>query len=443
MENKVLRWCRENALFSPGDTVYAAVSGGADSVAMLHVLRALSASLGITLRAAHFDHALRGEESRRDAQFVQALCRSLDIPLTCGEADAAAYAERNGKSIEEAARCLRYAFFDSLPGLVATAHTADDNAETVLLNLLRGTGLRGLCGIPVRRGRIVRPMLAVTRPEIEAYLKKNGLSHMEDSTNCEDFCRRNRLRHHVLPLLREENPAFSADVLRTSALLREDEDYLQSLADAALEKARRGGQIYDCEKLCSLPQPVRRRCLRSLLSAVQAPKLSASHIEAVDALLTAPVPSARVSLPGGWEARREYALLRLVKAPDAPPPACREIAPEGVTELPDYGLRLQCTPIESAPQSRSSPSSFYLRCERSPSFFVRPRQEGDRLRLPGGEKSLKKLMIDRKIPAAKRQTLPVLADEQGVIGVYPLGWNLDRAAMPGERALWITIEKEE
>ena len=192
MRNKILVWCREQALFPSGAHVVCAVSGGADSVAMLHALCALRAELGITVSAAHFNHRLRGAESDRDEAFVRTLCQTLGVSLSVSGADVAAHAARTGESVEEAARELRYAFFAQLDGLIATAHTADDNLETVLLNLTRGTSLRGLCGIPPKRERIVRPMLCLTRREIEAYLTENALAHVEDSTNAAPDARRNR-----------------------------------------------------------------------------------------------------------------------------------------------------------------------------------------------------------------------------------------------------------
>lgn len=170
MTDKILSWMRGQCMTQPGDTVICAVSGGADSVCMLHVLLSLRNTLGITVEAAHFNHQLRGEESDRDEAFVRTLCAELGVVLHVDNGDVRARAAKTHESVEEAARALRYAFFSSLPGLIATAHTQDDNLETVLLNLTRGTGLAGLCGIPPKRESFIRPMLAVSRAEIEAYL---------------------------------------------------------------------------------------------------------------------------------------------------------------------------------------------------------------------------------------------------------------------------------
>ena len=200
MKAEVARFCREEGLFSAGDRVVCALSGGADSMAMLWCLHSLQAGLGITVSAAHFNHRLRGAEADRDEAFVRAFCAGRGIALTVGSADVAQYAKDHGQSLEEAARECRYAFLRALPcDKLATAHTADDNAETVLLHLLRGSGLRGLCGIPPRRGSIVRPLLSVTREQVTAFLRAENIAWVEDSTNAEEFCTRNRLRRRVLP----------------------------------------------------------------------------------------------------------------------------------------------------------------------------------------------------------------------------------------------------
>ena len=241
MTDKILSWMRGQCMTQPGDTVICAVSGGADSVCMLHVLLSLRNTLGITVEAAHFNHQLRGEESDRDEAFVRTLCAELGVVLHVDNGDVRARAAKTHESVEEAARALRYAFFSSLPGLIATAHTQDDNLETVLLNLTRGTGLAGLCGIPPRRERFIRPMLAVSRAEIEAYLAQNGLSHVTDSTNFLPDARRNRLRQSVIPLLKAENPSLCETAFRMCRLLEADEAQLSARAEEALRQARLAG----------------------------------------------------------------------------------------------------------------------------------------------------------------------------------------------------------
>lgn len=445
MRDKVLRWCQENALFAPGQTVVCAVSGGADSVTMLHLLRSLQRELGVTVSAAHFNHRLRGAESDRDEAFVRKLCADWGVPLTAASGDAAARARETGESIEEAARNLRYAFFASLGQSVATAHTADDNLETILLNFLRGTGLTGLGGIPPKRDFLVRPILCCTRQEVLAYLDEHRLPHAEDSTNAADDCVRNRLRHNVLPLLKAENPSLAETALRTAQLLRQDDAFLDRLAETALQTASAGTMAWRCAPLAAEPDTVRTRAVRRMLQAIRIPKLSHAHIEAVDQLLFTDDPSARTSLPNGWEAQREYGRLRLARTADTDTFAPVPLSPGTSVHIPELGLVIRCEFTKNFAKNLPGTFTFACRCdmiEPTKGLLVRPRRTGDTIRLPGGTKTLKKWFIDWKIPAARRGLVPVLADEAGVLAVYGLGQNLDRAAAEGEPAILFDIEKE-
>ena len=222
MQNKLLTFIREQGLIERGDRIVCAVSGGADSVALLFALYLLKDKLKIQLEAAHFNHQLRGEESQRDEKFVRDFCSRYDIPLHVGGGQV----QPGRKGLEAAARDARYAYLQSLDGKIATAHTADDNAETVLLHLIRGTGLKGLGGIAPKRGKLIRPMLSTTRQEVEAFLGEWNLPHVEDSSNGSDAFLRNRVRHHVMPLLRQENPRIGENLSKLALRLRLDEEYL-------------------------------------------------------------------------------------------------------------------------------------------------------------------------------------------------------------------------
>ena len=419
MRAEVLAWMQAQRMTEPGDTVVCAVSGGADSVSMLHVLLSLQDTLGIRVEAAHFNHHLRGAESDRDEAFVRQLCASLGVPLHTGGGDVQARAAQTHESLEEAARKLRYAFFDTLPGLVATAHTQDDNLETVLLNLTRGTGLAGLTGIPPKRGRLIRPMLVCTRAQIEAYLAEHGFSYVTDSTNLLPDARRNRLRQRVIPLLREENPAVAQTVFRTCALLRKDDAYLDTRAREALQAAQLPNGV-SRSALSAWPEAVRTRAVRLLLGSIHAPKLTQRHIDAVDRLLFASCPSASFS------------------------PVT--LSPGETVLIPALGLRVECRIEENFQEKAKTLSTFavkYDTIEQTPRITIRPRQAHDVMRTVGGTKTLKKLLIDRKVPAARRALMPVAADASGVLGVYGIGVDLGRAAAPGERAVIITIEETE
>ena len=238
---KITDFISAHHLLRPGMKVLCAVSGGADSMCLLYVLNREKDALGITLSAAHYEHGIRGEESERDAAFTGQVCREMGIELVCEHGDVPAFAAEHHLGLEEAARKLRYAFLnrcaDSLGcDVIATAHNLEDNAETVLFHLARGSGLRGLCGIPPKNGRLIRPLLAVSRDEIEAFLNSEGISWVNDSSNGSDCYVRNRLRHNVLPELRRINPLYAEAVLRTSELLRRDEEALSAFAERFIKE---------------------------------------------------------------------------------------------------------------------------------------------------------------------------------------------------------------
>ena len=267
MNRKVTDCIRRYGMINPGDVVWAALSGGADSVSLLHVLAGLRDSLGFSLRALHLNHNLRGAESRRDELFVRRLCSQMNIPLRVGSVDIARTAKARGLSVETCARKARYAFFQhhGKDGKIATAHTLTDNGETILLNLIRGTGLRGLCGIPPVRGDIIRPLLGCTRREVEDYCALHRLRYVTDSTNHTDDYTRNRLRHRVMPLLLEENPRLEESLGQMGELLRQDADWLDAQANRAGKTLASAGNRLNRRAFLSLPPPLRFRVLRDLL----------------------------------------------------------------------------------------------------------------------------------------------------------------------------------
>ena len=378
-------------MIRPGDTVTCAVSGGADSVALLFGLYLLREKLSIDLRAAHFNHHLRGEESDRDEQFVRQFCDRYDIPLTVGEGNIVS----GKKGLEAAARDARYAFLRTLPGKIATAHTADDNAETVLMHLVRGTGLKGLGGIAPVNGPFIRPLLTVTRQQVESFVQEYCLSFVEDSSNKSDDFLRNRLRHHVMPLLKAENPQFAENTSAMALRLRQDE--------AALAEKAHFEELPTVEQLRKLQPSLRSRVLERFLKESGVREPEAQHIALAESLVFSDKPSARAEFPGGITVTRVYDRL------------------QAETEGAAARYRIICTDAEAIVNTRDT----FTVCPAG-EIVVRPRQSGDEMRLPGGTKSLKKLFIDRKIPASQRPHIPVIADEKGVLAVYGIGVNLDR-----------------
>ncbi|MDE7281195.1 MAG: tRNA lysidine(34) synthetase TilS [Ruminiclostridium sp.] len=255
-------------MLKPGDKVIVGLSGGADSVTLLHCLYSLRETLDIELFACHINHNLRGEDSDRDQKFAEDLCKNLDIPLRVFSVDVKGAAQKH-QSTEEAARKLRYEKFseyaEDIGAKAATAHNACDNSETVLLNLIRGTGLKGLCGIPPVRDCFIRPLICCTREEIEEYIKANSLQYVTDKTNFSTDYTRNKVRLQLMPLLLEMNPSFHRGVSRTVSALRKDSDFLEEMAVIALDDARLEEGVYSSEKLAALDPPIFSRAVSLML----------------------------------------------------------------------------------------------------------------------------------------------------------------------------------
>lgn len=429
-------------LIPPGGGVLCALSGGADSMYLLCRLLEGRERYGWRVCAAHLNHGLR-ETAGRDEKFVRDWCGRRGVPLAVGFEDVAGYARREGLSLEEAGRTLRYRFLGQAAleagcPLIATGHHAGDSAETVLMNLIRGCGLKGLAGIPERRDNIVRPMLEVSRGEIEAYLKEHGVPHVEDETNDDVNYTRNKVRHQLLPLLEELNPQAAAHIAAAARRLREDEE---ELSRQAAPLAAEGLDIPDgvalpVRVLREAPRPLALRACAVLLERAGL-GAQAVHLERVLALALGDDPSAGADLPGG-RAYRQYELLVLAPGADPEPPAPAQLR-EGEQAWGEW--RIWCTPAPCPAKAYISPWEFYLRPE---AYLVRPRREGDRLTLGRRpEKTVKKLMIEGKVPARRRARVPVLALGGRAAAVGGLGPEKDCLAAPGAPALHIIIKIEE
>ena len=450
---------RDKKLIPPGAGVLCALSGGADSVCLLHLLYRLRGKYGFSLAAAHYNHNLRGEESDRDArfaaQFVSLCCgeerlpdgRVLPaVPLFTGAGDVAGEAERRGAGIEETAREMRYAFLRQAAGqagvaYIATAHTADDNAETILFHLARGSGLRGLGGIPLARGGIIRPLLATTRREVEDYLTYYALPHVEDSSNWEDSCARNRIRHRITPELEELFPGFAARMADAAARLREDEALLDRLAGETLGEVEEGpeGLSLPAERIAGLPGPLAVRAARRLLGRMNGGEdnCSAPHLEGLLRLCRSPDPSARLALPGGLTARREYDRLVLARERAPAPMEARPLPMPGSCPAGKWLVICEAAVRGGEPQG---PWEFWLDRGAVSSLTVRPRRTGDRLKLAGRPaKTVKKWCIERKIPAHLRDGLPVLALDGRPAAVAGLGADESLLAEEGGAAWHIRV----
>ena len=392
MLSKLRSFVREQDLIRPGDSIVCAVSGGADSMALLWAMYLLKEEWDLNLSAAHFNHNLRGAESDRDEAFVRDFCNGYGIALHVGSGTVVP----GKKGLEAAARDARYAFLSTLPGKIATAHTADDNAETVLMHLVRGTGLKGLGGIAPRRDKLIRPMLSITRSDVEAFLEEYAVPHIEDSSNGTDEFLRNRIRRHVMPLLKEENPRLAENLSATALRLRQDEAALAAASQL---------DTPDIGKLRAMAPAVRTRALERFLREKGVKEPEAPHIRLLESLVFSENPSARANFPGGITISRVYNTLDVI------------------SEAPRPELRFSCSEADALVNTAD-----VFTVVPVGEIYIRPRQTGDTIRLPGGTKSIKKLFIDRKIPAAQRDQIPILCDEAGILGIPGIGVNLDRAA---------------
>ena len=452
--NKIEEFAGTHGMFPRPGLILTAVSGGADSVCLLAALGELSGKYGFGLAAVHYNHRLRGGDSDGDEDFVARLCHARGIPLYRAGGDVLQYARDHRLGTEEAARRLRYAFFNETAekihaDRIATAHTADDNAETVLLNLTRGTGLKGLGGIPPKRGKLIRPMLTATRREVMEFIAARSLSFVEDATNSLDIYNRNLIRHRVVPVLSEINPRFSENVAAASALLRQDEAYLTGLARDHLA-VHWDGRSLDALSLAAQARPVAARVIR--LAAGHG--LTARHVSDVLSLCASDSPSGRLSLPG-VTAYREYGRLVLGRAPGASAPGesgtFEPVSPAvgGSAEIPELGLLVFCaenSPGAGVPEKiNKSFNTFLFNYDNvCGKIVIRPRKTGDKIALFGGSgtKTLKKLFIEKRIPERNRLRIPVVADEAGVLAVRGIGIDRRAFCRPGDRIIEIEFKEK-
>ncbi len=411
----------------PRDTrVLLALSGGADSCALLHMLLAESTPLAV----AHVDHGIRGEESVRDREFCRALAEAHRLPFYLHVADVPALARAHGRGIEEEARRIRYDFFaevmqrEKIP-LLATAHHADDNAETLLFRLARGTAARGLCGIPPVRacdgGLVVRPLLRVTRAELEEYCRQHRIDYVTDSTNtCPDYAR-NRIRHTVLPALQEINAGAVSHMTRLSMTLAAEEDFWQLQVEAVLS-AHATDQALTIAPLMSLHPALWARCTAAWLER-RGIEPSEKALAEVRKLMTAEKPHAVLHLCGGKLMKENGYLTLWQERPteDYELPVRKGAQPVLGGE---YCLIWE-TDTEFSPEDHRVCQNIYKKAIKvrlssdtiNGSLFLRPRRPEDTILSGGMHKKVKKLLCDRKIPLAWRDRFPLLCDEKGIVWI--------------------------
>lgn len=428
MRDKVLRLIASERLLEQGDKVIVAVSGGADSTALLHIIISIKELYDLTIYAFHFNHMIRGEEADRDEDFVRRLCGSREIPFTAVRRDVPRLAAESGESVELCGRRLRYAALaevaESLGGAkIATAHHRGDNTETVLLNLIRGTGVAGLGGIPVRRGGIIRPLLRCSREEIEAYCRDNGLDYVNDSTNLDDAYTRNKLRLHILPAMRELNPSLDEGVERMASLMRDADEYLNKISVTELNQAKIPGG-YSCERLLTLDRAVLTYAVKNVLADAGAPADSL-HIGLVaDAMRT----GGAVDLGRGCRAECAQGILRVVQAHEVPENLCVPFAQaKGWRSLRIADGAVYSVSADGQEIKEKVHKKFLQNCIPcaiiTGDTIVRHRRAGDTFTDPrrGVTKTLKKLLNELKIPREQRDSLTLVAEGSTVLWIEGVG----------------------
>ncbi len=457
------RWAlamKRSGYFRAGERVGVAVSGGPDSILLLDFLKQYSTEAGLKIAVVHFNHHLRGAEADADEEFVKKRAESLGLEFFLGEADVAAAARARRRNLEATARELRYRFFLSLLASgkldkVATAHTANDQAETVLLRLLRGTGTRGLGGIyPSLEGKILRPFLELTRREIETEITRRGLEYRTDATNLDTRLQRNKVRRELLPLLEREFNPEAVTLLRGLAdRARDDEDYLEKQArELALPwLVREGRQVkIPLRPLLGFPPALQRRALRQMLQTARGDLHGISHrnIEEVRHLAADAQSGKTLALPGACQARREFDWLIISAGQSSPGPADYALPIElpGEVRVPGLGIVLSFKIVE-APEWRKTYNKKGVTGldpqKLRGKVVVRNWRPGDRFQPAGSRrpKKLKELLARRRIPLSLRRSWPVMTQGENVVWARGIGAASSVTASQGSRQVLVIEER--
>jgi tRNA(Ile)-lysidine synthase len=453
LESSVLAYCRHHDLFRPGTVVVVAVSGGADSMCLLYCLHALSPLLGIRLHVAHVNHLLRADESDADAAFVAQAAEQLGLHCTVERIDVRSARGKSRESLEAAARALRYVALRKIAAnvggdCIATGHTRNDQAETVLINLLRGAGIDGLSGMRPRERQIVRPLLDVSRDAVEAYNAELGIDWREDQTNEDQGFRRNAIRHEIMPRLERYNPRVQEALARSATIIGHDADYMLKEAGQALAHMRTlaapGSLELDRAALRLLPIGLRFHVLRLAIEELLGTRdgFSAQHFEAIDALALARHAGRCDHLPHGLRAEASGNRFLLLFTPEASAtaPPLVELPVPGEAPFGDWTIKAEIAPQEFPgipPRGRPSRSALTVlvgRTEVGNPLYVRSRQPGDRVEPLGsiGSRKLQDLFVDAKVLRSDRDRIPILAGPSGIVWV--VGYAQDVHSLPREGA---------
>lgn len=458
--SRIRKTIERHHLIERGDTLIVGVSGGPDSLALLHILRALRGEYQAQIHVAHLNHQLRGSESNADAEFVSNMAKGWQLASTIESRDVMAHARQEKLSNEEAARDMRYEFFAEIAvranaRTVAVAHNADDQTETVLMHLLRGAGMAGLRGMKFKSQfsntnrpaqipnlYLIRPLLDTSRDEIVAYCRENALVPRIDSTNLDTTIFRNRLRHEVMPYLETLNPNLRRILLRTSSSLADDYDFMQAHAREAFERVaheQNGSIIFDRRAWRRLHPSLQRATLRLAFERLRGNfrNLAWAHIEDAREIALGKDVGAEATLPRGLRLRVGYEEFSIVDEAsqghiDLPQlnVECLPLPMQGRVQLPGSEWAIELGRVLEAPENIGEPWSAAIDADQiDGGLYLRQRNPGDTFQpagLGGHRKSLHEFMIDKKIPQRARTRLPLLCDQSKILWVC--GYRLDERA---------------
>ena len=457
----VRRTIEKYSMFSRGDRVVVAVSGGPDSVALLHILDALKEVYGIRLHAAHLDHSLRGEESAGDMEFVVSLCEALSVPLTTATEDVAEIAKAGGLSVEAAARKVRYAFLEKVLAetgskKIATGHSANDQAETVLINLMRGAGLAGLSGMkPAIEGGVVRPLIEARRSEIMAYLEQKDIAYRTDSSNADTRFERNKVRTELIPFIEKEfNPAIVDSLARTASVFSMVYDFFREEVEKSMRtavRAQEGRVTVNLELFDAYPEIVKLFTFHRILRALEDDEQVISY-DTLSALLNVADKSrsgSRIDIGAGIIALKEFKSIVIGRDLALYEPYEVPLNVPGETAVESAGYLYRVEVLKDKPQTpdvyRSGESAYFDFDELRLPLVARNWREGDKF-VPFGLKGSKKIhdiFIDEKVPISERTLIPLVSDADGVIWVTGVR-RADRARVTDKTStiVKITYSKE-
>ncbi|MFC1511288.1 tRNA lysidine(34) synthetase TilS [Candidatus Margulisiibacteriota bacterium] len=446
IKQKFLETIKEYKLLEPKDQVLVAVSGGADSTALLHLLDSHKKELGIRLHVAHLNHLIRKADAELDVRYVQGLAQKLKVPLTTESFDVQQFAKEERLGLEVAARQIRYAFFEKVANLVgankiAVGHTADDNVETFLMRLLRGAGLKGLCGIPPRRGKIIRPLIKIWRRQIEDYVGGLKLVPRRDYTNYESKYMRNRVRLKLIPQLKIYNLNIKEIILQTILLLTQDNEYLMTKTEEALAQALLSATDNEVKlqlsKIKCLEMPIQGHLIRKAIELVKGNlfELTFNHVQSIMDKFGAQ-ERWQLNLPGGiFVAGNQRELVVIREKPNDYKRRSFQYALSvpGELEIKELGKKFQAKIFDQAQISDTPQTAFVDYNAVAKKITVRSRREGDRFSPLGmrGSKKLQDFFVDEKIPLELRDNVPIV--ESGGQIIWVGGLRVDERAKVTKR----------